>query len=700
MGRVKKRGTVPFQPRARLLKLIGAELVSDEVVAVTELVKNAHDADASTVKLEFRNVTGAGGSIVVRDNGCGMTLDDLLERWMQPAGSDKNRSSGLKSRKGRRFLGEKGVGRFATDRLGQFLELESRPRGAKEILNARFDWDEFDSDTAMLSDIRSQWRLVPVNGVRWKGTVLRMRGLRVAWNERMFRRLSMRLSRLLFPFRDRDDFRIIIDSDEFPEYSGKLRSEIIDRAPYRIDASFNGRDAIRVKLNGSRAVEHPWNGSGKLSCGPVRVRIFAFDLEGNALARVGPRMEVRAWMREWSGISIYRDGFRIWPYGEPHDDWLRLDQRRVNNPVVRLSNNQIVGFVEVSADRNPDLRDQTNREGLMNNSALADLRRLMYFVLQIVETDRQRIKNPSRSGAAPEESRSATGRGDPIGDLMDRISRKIRGKSNGNGDASAVDDLKVLREKVRERVADNASVREQLLQGYSELAAMGQAAHGLSEELRPVMESLRSECAKLREMVEGAGSRTVKRRIGKIEEIAASLESRLAMAVPIGARGKTRRRTIDVVAEVGAFMEQAEPVLEARGVRLEVDVERRKLLRTEMQPERLHRILHILMTNSLDWIRDLDKPTIRLRVGGTRESCEIIFSDNGPGINPQLVQRVFEPMFSCKEDGRGMGLTIARNLVGDIPGGQLEAVVDGRRRGANFRVVLPRKRSRATMHRR
>ena len=106
-------------------------------------------------------------------------------------------------------------------------------------------------------------------------------------------------------------------------------------------------------------------------------------------------MEVRAWLKEWSGISIYRDGFRVWPYGEPHDDWLRLDQRRVNNPVVRLSNNQVVGFVEISRDGNADLADQTNREGLLQSRAFDDLRRLLYFVLQILEAERQSLRHPA-----------------------------------------------------------------------------------------------------------------------------------------------------------------------------------------------------------------------------------------------------------------------------------------------------------------
>ena len=137
-----------------------------------------------------------------------------------------------------------------------------------------------------------------------------------------------------------------------------------------------------------------WNGQGELRCGPVRVRLFAFDLEGEAIARIGPRLEVRAWLREWTGITIYRDGFRVLPYGEPHDDWLRLDRRRVNNPVERLSNNQVIGFIDISRDRNPELLDQTNREGLIHNKAMEDLRSLAIFVLQLLESQRQSVRRP------------------------------------------------------------------------------------------------------------------------------------------------------------------------------------------------------------------------------------------------------------------------------------------------------------------
>src|SRR5262249_36989554 len=122
MNQALKSGAVAFRPRARLLKLIGAELISDDILAITELVKNAHDADASSVTLEFRGVTSEVGEIIVKDDGVGMDLDALLGGWMEPAGSTKNGDGHRFTPRGRRALGEKGVGRFAADKIASRLE--------------------------------------------------------------------------------------------------------------------------------------------------------------------------------------------------------------------------------------------------------------------------------------------------------------------------------------------------------------------------------------------------------------------------------------------------------------------------------------------------------------------------------------------------------------------------------------------------
>jgi hypothetical protein len=484
-----RNGTIAFQPRARLLKLIGEELISDEVVAISELVKNAHDADALKVTISFEGVTGPDGFISIHDNGHGMNLDTLLSKWMEPAASTKVGKGKQITRLGRRVLGEKGVGRFAADKLARHLTMVSRcPRRPEEV-HAVVDWDRFDSDAVMLSDVLNRWEERPAREIEGHGTLLRMSGLRSQWTERMFRRLSLRLSRLLSPFRtDKDRFVIHIESDDFPEYSGELRQDFLEKAPHRVDARFDGEQTVTIALSGRRAVAQRWNGQGELTCGPVGIRLFAFDLEGESLARIGPRAEVRAWLREWTGVSIYRDGFRVWPYGEPHDDWLRLDQRRVNNPVEKLSNNQVIGFIEIGSDSNPDLMDQTNREGLIHNQALDDLRRLVNFVLQSIEAERQSVRHPVQRVSTSGEHRVSEA--ESISAKLEKVASKAHGEVG--------QEVRTIRQQLQDQSLRDAADRKRLIEGYSGVAAIGQMAAGMLPVITHEISRMREEMERMK----------------------------------------------------------------------------------------------------------------------------------------------------------------------------------------------------------
>lgn len=636
-----------FRPRARLLRLLGEELISDEVVALTELVKNAHDADASAVRISFRKAADAGGEISVQDDGCGMDLETVLGVWMEPGATSKAGRGRRLTPRGRRVLGEKGVGRFAADKLARHLELVTRRPGEATEVRLLVDWDRFDTDSSLLADVRNRWETRPAQLISRQGTLLRMTGLRSPWSERMFRRLCTRLSRLRSPFRDRDSFAIHVVSDDFPQYSGELRADFLDRAPYRIEAAFDGDATIQTTVNAGATVRHRWSGTDDLRCGPVRVHIFAFDLETDAIARIGPRIEVRAWLREWSGISIYRDGFRIWPYGEPDDDWLRLDQRRVNAPVLRLSNNQVVGFVEISRELNPDLRDQTDREGLLHTRALDDLRRLLHFILQVLEAERHALRHPRARNRARTGTR---------------------------------DDHDVLTPDRR------------LLERYAELAAAGQAAALLSFTVQPLVRQMRQDLASLRELTNGSGTQAT---IGGIDAIATAILQHVTTLTFVHPEVRSSRRTIDVVAELERGRQAIQPLLDLLHVRMDISVRRTRLLRIEMRPDTFQHLVGILLKNALEWLRRVRNPRIRVTAGRRGDSCELLFSDNGPGIPSQIAHRIFEPHFSGKEGGDGMGLAVARTIVG-LNHGQIELARRRGRRGTTIRLLLPRKRPRAT----
>jgi signal transduction histidine kinase len=684
-------GFAPFVPRARLLRLIGSELISDDVVAITELVKNAHDADASFVSIQFSNVTGENGEITIRDDGHGLDLDTLLTRWMQPAGSSKGRANTRFTPAGRRVLGEKGVGRFAADKLAAGLELVSRVRGDSDEVHAVFDWDEFDADDRMLSEVRSRWEVRHADWLDSHGTMLRLGRLRSVWTERMFRRLCTRLARLISPFDSGKGFRILVESDEFPHYSGEVGGGYLSVAPYRVEAEFDGDSSVSIRINGGKAARHTLPEQDRPSCGPLRARLFAFDLETESLAKLGPRAEVRAWLREWSGVSVYRDGFRVWPYGEPSDDWLRLDQRRVNNPVVRLSNNQVVGFVEITSDRNPELRDQTNREGLIHNQAFEDLQRFILFIMQLIEAERQSLRHPqSRHHAPAENAGRARKEATSLPDYLDGIARKATG--------TVADDVRRAAERARTAANAEAQSRRRMLEGYTELAATGQTAWLVSHSVAACLDHVQDACATLRtsfgrknvdEILQAAKA------LNQLEATVRLASAQLHSITSVQAGASKRRRGLDVAAELERFVAISTPLLRRHDATFEIDAPVGAVLRTEMRPELFSSVVSSLLMNALDWRHEGRQLAITATVRVQGDFLELLMQDSGRGVTPGLEERIFEPLVSGRE-GNGMGLTIARSVI-ETHGGTIELLGDRRRRGATFKLRLPRKKARATV---
>ena len=145
--------TLRIRPYARLLTMLGDQLIKNEQIAVTELMKNSYDADADWVKVSFE---GYGENckilpdsrIVIEDNGCGMTHDVITNAWMNPATPNKHTNvvSDQRTRGGRVIQGEKGIGRFAMLKLGRTIEMVTRPEGDEKEFSITFDFARFDDD--------------------------------------------------------------------------------------------------------------------------------------------------------------------------------------------------------------------------------------------------------------------------------------------------------------------------------------------------------------------------------------------------------------------------------------------------------------------------------------------------------------------------------------------------------------------------
>lgn len=725
-----------LRPRARLLRTLGQELISSEVVAVIELVKNAYDADATRVLIRFNPPLEPNkGSIEVIDNGHGMSLSTVTTVWMEPATISKRNT--LRSEKfQRRYLGEKGIGRFAAARLAEEMEVISRRQGDNNEVFAVFDWRQFEDENRYLDEVEVLWELrSPVEicshgairalwpedaaSMAFHGTILRMSGLRQTWEVKHFQDLTRGLARLVSPRQSSQeqsgDFEITLDlPQEFSHLSNKIEPPPILRHPhYTVKGSINNDGTYNVtyrilaegvdKTLSGRYIRVP-NGKGgfdfrsldemetnrpahwrQIECGPLEfeMRVWDRDELGNVVQKTHSTIkDIRRDLDAVAGINIYRDGFRVLPYGEPQDDWLRLDLRRVQNPTLRLSNNQIHGVVHITADANSALKDQSNREGLDENQALEDLRNIITSVLARLEQMRYEAR-PRTSGKG----------GRPVGGLFagfdlkpvsDHIAKHLPQDRQ----------TKELLEKTESEFGTRLKEIQTVMARYQRLATLGQLIDHVLHEGRQPIASINNEAdlgmMDIQKAKSGGQeiSERIRQRLASIRKQGDVLATAFRRMEPFG--GRRRGRPAQLYLE--EIIRDAFAVLQDDVNRLKVKCSlptSQTLVRID--PAEMQEVVINLLQNSLYWMEQTEESAREVVVNVERKApdhLEILFADSGPGIPKENRELVFDPYFSTKPEGVGLGLSIVGEIVSDYYGGELELLDHGTLSGANFLITL------------
>lgn len=717
----KGSGVSILRPRARLLRTFGDELISSETVAVIELVKNAYDADATRVWIRFHEPLEVGkGMIEVIDNGHGMSLETIQSAWMEPATLVRRRNR-FSEKLGRKVLGEKGIGRFASSRLAGTLEVVTRRAEMDDEIRVIFDWSVFDNEEKYLDEIKIDWEIrepkevcpggtihtlwqeveKPKNKELRNGTILRMAGLKTKWGREQFEKLRRDLSRLVSPYfgeeeeKALEDFHIILKlPEEFQEYSERIMPPEVIRKPHYVikgDVDIKGQYKLEIHLKEQELKEEK-SGSflaesgNKPSCGPFKFEIRAWDRDPDSLKKLETDKlsirDIRKDLDAVSGITIYRDGFRVLPYGEPKNDWLRLDIRRVQNPTLRLSNNQIVGAVFITSIDNPFLRDQSNREGIIEGTAFDDLKQLIVEILAILET-RRRQERPRQ--------KKMTERGLFIEFNLANIRDYIREKHPEDKEL-----LKVVTEKERDLENRVAEV-EEVISRYRRLATLGMLIDIVLHDGRaPLAKIINTAYLGLREtwepMKEGNEYRSEMR--GYFNGIVSQsdvLSILFKKIEPFGGRRRGRPAKTFIENVIEKAFSVFETQIEQVGVKVELPSSANAVTVDEAE---IQEVIVNLLDNSLYWLTKVPKNKRFITVTVSRTDIgelEIIFSDSGPGVDEGVKDDIFDPYFSTKPNGIGLGLTIAGEIVSDYYDGRLELMKEGPQPGATFRILLRRR---------
>lgn len=686
-------GRAKMRPRARLISLIGDELISDERVAVVELVKNAYDADASFVEIRFEGENPLRpDTLVVRDDGIGMNLETVLGAWFEP-GTVKKKSS-ERSPKGRLYQGAKGVGRFAAARLAKSLLMDTQSHDGSDAVTVLLNWGHFD-DTSYLDEVEIEYETSPSNG-KSHGTTLTLVGLREKkdWTEDDYGLLHDRLSRLMSPFGDVTDFRIDLVVPGYPHLSGLVEPHAVTQKPkYRLsgtlgnDASFRGS----IELDGAVVKtfsDHKLGKAGEaVACGGFEVEIRAWDRDRPGLTtymqefNLGLR-EVRNLLNIYSGVSIYRDGFRVHPYGEPGNDWLQLDNRSRQSPTSRLANNQLIAAVRTSRSGNPELIDRTTREGLVHNEAYDQLRDWTIRVLALLEEERYRLR--PREERPPEEAKTLF---EPF-DLSPVV-------EEANKQLGISHPISALVRKSDSEIRDGV---KRLQDHYSRLlmtAGVGQIVDLVIHEMGAPIGRANRELHHLeKQLAKSLSGNAAAEAQDSISRIKAWLEQLVSFRNRLDPRGTGKRgrsTTFDVVEEIQGNLLLFESLLAKQAIKTEIVASKSDPVIVHMTRAALGQILANLIDNSIYWLTrhhgDGNGGRIQIRVDRIVNGFKLTYADDGPGLVESDHERAFDAYFTTKPNGMGLGLYIARQVMErygrlyystsrELPGACFEAVFE------------------------
>jgi signal transduction histidine kinase len=648
------------------------------------LIKNAYDADANKVRIVFEEpLQPSQGGILIEDDGVGIPLKTIQQAWFEPATVSKTRNT--KSAAGRRVTGEKGVGRFAAARIAQAMEMESLAKGAKRLVRVRFDWGRFDDENLYLDQVRCRWEEAPATKGRKHGTTLHLTGLNDTWGAESFARLRGELSRLISPHKREDDFEIsMVLPDRFKDYAGVITPPpILGKPHYRFAGVVEAQGQLRATYEGpdtKKPVSVPdeilLKGRIPVS-GPFQFEFRVWDRDNlDPLAdELGSTVrKLRQDLNSACGISIYRNDFRVLL---ADIDWLGLDLRRVQNPTMRLSNNQIVGAVFISADENKGLRDQTNREGIVSSPAFDDFKQALVDVLSKLEVKRDNY----RRGQRPQKPATGLFEALDIAPLRDYVEKRYPNDA----------ELKAfLGERTRVFEHGVAEV-QQVLARYRRLATLGQIIDVVLHEGRTPVAAISNEAVLARREIEDAVAKSIdkeslKKRFSTITlqtEVLSTLFKRLA---PFS--GRKRGRPAEIAIEDA--LTNAFALFGGRIAELHVDVHlpSSRTVVTVDEAE-MQQIFVNLVDNSLYWLEKISRNRRKIAVEVSLRPGElrILFSDSGPGVPEDIRDRIFDPYFSTKPDGVGLGLTIAGETAAEYDGA-LELISGGPLEGATFRVTL------------
>jgi signal transduction histidine kinase/anti-sigma regulatory factor (Ser/Thr protein kinase) len=698
-------GVVRFTTDAAMIRRLGRELVAKQETALAELVKNAYDADANSCVVEVDTEQG-GGSMEIIDDGNGMSRSDIENGFMRLANDVKVKNP-VSPKYHRARAGKKGIGRFATERLGRRLTIVTQTEAETHGWKVTIDWASFDQggDLNLVANSISE---TPKE--RPWGTRLKIENLNDNWSDGDLRRVFRYLSTLLQPAFNPVETS---GSGDVTSFTVELHHGGVDirepRTVVDIDSEIFNRAVAVIEAKIDDGGNATWWFASNRFGGPSDPEKILADRSSAGSVEYARSVELRAYyfiqrteylghsttsiknlLAERGGIRLYRNGYRVPPYGEQYDDWLRLDRKR--SFFAPISSKTFLGYVAVADSEGTMFEETSAREGLIENGAFLDVRDVMSAALEAavkrIESTRGLGRGRKKGGDAASGERAATEAEAAVREIEQIISAPAVAASVG-----PVDQARLRRAlDVTLASAEIARERDDLLKELALLrilASMGLTIAEFTHDFSHLAQTMELNVIAIKRAAETSPEEldaSLSRFEGQFRQVRAYTAHFGNMMTNNASRDLLQ---IDLYDFVRKFKDDMSALLERRGFSMVIE----QPVDYDIYTVRMHRsewssILLNLLTNSIKAAaRTQRNASFLIRVGkdGTR-SAFLEFSDNGDGIPIANRERVFDAFFTTtggtaaqasdtvQAIGTGLGLKIVADIVESVGG--TVAVVD------------------------
>ncbi|TAG41495.1 MAG: ATP-binding protein [Cytophagia bacterium] len=725
---------ISFTIDAGLINRLGLELVGRVETAVSELIKNAYDADSTFVELNFIDTNEIGGSLFITDDGLGMTENQLINGFMRISSTNKveNPISPIFKRS---RAGRKGIGRFATQRLGERLVLVTQIKDSEKALEVTIEWNDYEANRDLTS-IKHTIREIPKERVQ--GTTLKIEKLREKWSEADIKRIFRYTSELIQPnylSSTAKELRSVNDTFEFKFYQtfNNQKTTIVDTQDiifnfaiatiegyigtdkigycsvvskrFEIDELFEiGADGTDNKIKTDSII--PFNLTQSVH---FKAHYFIYNRPDYYDSSI-PKMilkQIKDFGDNKSGIRLYRNGFRVLPYGEIGNDWLDIDRigsDSVTKDMIKtpFENKNLFGFVEIVDREGKKFEETASREGLFNNESFNELKN---FVTKSLVKARQTISSADAFKKAKEarnrkieDSRTSE---EKFGDLSRELAN-IKDGLNNNIDKNQINKtidnaqniLTLINEDVNEKIEQLAMMRI--------LAGLGITIGEFVHELQQFIPSFNGHITYIKRNTLDSD---IKNNVTELEESFSRFCTYTSYFDETISRNVSRQLEPINIRDVSKeFIDTIRADAKQSNIDITIDINNIDLLTCAMHPSEWSAIFFNFYTNSKKSMRKINKIGKKILISAYEELNKICieFSDNGGGIKDEYKEKIFDAFFTTSQPvssvinsdltGTGLGLKIVKDII-DAYNGSIYVSVPLPNYTTTIKIELPKYKS-------